>query len=175
MEQFKGNTVGAILDEIAGKYPEKEAIVFKNRRITFSELQYQSNRFAKGLIHLGIRKGDKVSVWMNNNPEWIYAWFGSAKAGAVLVSINTRFKNKELEYVLSQSDSTTIIFKDLVYKTNYFEVFTELCPELKFSDKGELSSQKFPMLKNVICVAKESFSGAFSFRELEWLRCGRLR
>ena len=163
MEQFKGSTVGAILDEIAGKYPKKEAIVFNDRRITFRELQYQSNRFAKGLMHLGIRKGDKVSVWMNNNPEWIYAWFGSAKTGAVLVSFNTRFKSKELEYILSQSDSTTIIFKDSVYKTNYFEMFTELCPELKFSAKGGLSNQKFPMLKNVICVASKSFSGAFSF------------
>jgi len=166
MEQFKSNTVGAILDELADKYPEKEAVVFKDRRVTYRELQYQSNRFAKGLMHLGIKKGDKVSVWMNNNPEWVYAWFGSAKAGAVLVSINTRFKSKELEYVLSQSDSTTIIFKDVVYKTHYLEAFTELCPELTSSTIGELSSQKFPMLKNVICVANKSFPGTFSFEGL---------
>lgn len=166
MEQFKSNTVGAILDELAGKYPEKDAIVFKDRRITYKELQYQSNRFAKGLMHLGIRKGDKVSVWMNNNLEWVCAWFGSAKAGSVLVSINTRFKSKELEYVLSQSDSATIIFKDVVYKTNFFEVFTELCPELTSSTEGRLSSHKFPMLKNVICVANKSFPGVFSFEGL---------
>ena len=166
MEQFKGNTVGSILDELAGKYPKTEAVVFKDRRITYSQLQYQSNRFAKGLMHLGTRKGDKVSVWMNNNLEWVYAWFGSAKAGAVLVSINTRFKIKELEYVLSQSDSTTILFKDVVYKTNYFEAFTELCPELTSSTKGGLSSQKVPMLRNVICVANKSFPGTYSFEGL---------
>jgi len=166
MEQFKSNTVGAILDELAGKYPEMEAVVFKDCRVTYRELQYQSNRFAKGLMHLGIRKGDKVSVWMNNNLEWVYAWFGSAKAGAVLVSINARFRSNDLEYVLYQSDSTAIIFKDLVYKMNYFEAFTELCPELKFSAKGGLSSQKFPMLRNVICVANKSFPGTYSFEGL---------
>jgi fatty-acyl-CoA synthase len=166
METFKGKTVGAVFDEIAGKYGEKEAFIFEDQRITYRELQERSNHFAKGLIALGIRKDDKVSVWMNNRPEWIYAWLASAKSGAVFVSVNSRFKIHELEYVLSQSDSSTLLFKDLVHKTNYYEMFASLCPEVKSSVPGKLSSAKFPLLKNIIGVASKPYPGFFSVEDV---------
>ena len=136
METIRSRTVGAAFDEIASKYADKDAIVFHDQRITYQLLQERANRFAKGLLRLGVRPDDKVAVWMPNNPEWIYAFLASAKIGAVFVSVNSRFKTHELEYVLSRSDSTTVVFQDRLDRTDYLEIFRQLCPERRLCRPG---------------------------------------
>lgn len=103
---------------------------------------------------------------MNNNPEWIYAFLASAKIGSVFVSVNARFKMQELEFVLRQSDSTTLLFKAQVHKTHYYEMFAGLCPEMKSSSPGMLSSAKFPLLRNVIGVSPNHSPEVFSVDEI---------
>lgn len=166
MEKIQSQTVGAAFDEIAAKYPDKEALVYNGQRITYRKLQHQANRLAKGWIALGLKKDDKISVWMNNNPEWIYAFLASAKIGSVFVSVNARFKAQEMEFVLRQSDSTTLLFKAQIHKTNYYEMFLNLCPEMKTSDPGKLASAKFPRLRNVICLSPGKLPGTFSIDEI---------
>lgn len=180
MEIIGSHTVGAAFDEVAARYAEKDAIVFHDQRITYRVLQERANRFAEGLLTLGVRRDDKIAVWMPNNPEWVYAFLASAKIGAVFVSVNSRFKTHELEYVLSQSDSTTVIFQDRLDKTNYFEIFRQLCPELASCRPGALRSPKFPLLSNVICRTDGVCPGAIPFDEaMEMGGCelpaGRLR
>jgi fatty-acyl-CoA synthase len=166
VETIRSSTVGAAFDEIAEKYPEKEAIVFQDQRITYRLLQERANCFAKGLLRLGVKKDDKVAVWMPNNLEWVYAFLGSAKAGTVFVSVNSRFKTHELEYVLSQSDCTTVVFQDRLYKTDYLEMFQQLCPEVVSCSPGGLRSPKFPLLNNVICRTGSAWPGIFTFEEM---------
>ena len=165
METIRSRTVGAAFDEIASKYPEKDAIVFHDQRITYRLLRERANRFAKGLLRLGVRRDDKVAVWMPNSPEWVYAFLASAKIGAVFVSVNSRFKTHELEYVLTQSDSTTVVFQDRLDKTNYLEIFRQLCPELASCRPGALRSPKFPLLINVICRTDGVCPGVIPFDE----------
>jgi len=57
---------------------------------------------------LGVKRGDHIAVWAYNVPEWVLLQFASAKIGAILVTVNTYYKSHELEYLLKQSDSTTL-------------------------------------------------------------------
>jgi fatty-acyl-CoA synthase len=159
-------SMGRHINETVAKYPNKEALVFQNERITYRELGETSDKFAKGLLKLGVKKGDHVCIWMLNCPQWIYAHHGIFKLGATLVPTNTRFKTGELEYILRQSDSSTLIFKDtLLGKVSPVEMLAELIPEIEGSDPGKLESTRFPKLKNVICLGSRH-KGMFSYDDI---------
>ena len=98
-EWFEKRTLGSLLDDAARRFAAREALCFEGNRWTFEELRADVNRTAQGLLNLGVQAGDKVSLWMNNCPEWIYSMFAVAKIGAVLVPINTRFRTNDMEYV----------------------------------------------------------------------------
>jgi fatty-acyl-CoA synthase len=103
---FPKRTIGSLVDERATRDGAREALVFEGRRWTFAELARDVDAVARGITDLGIGPGDKVSLWMMNRPEWIYAALAVMRIGAVLVPINTRFRTDDAAYVLSQSDST---------------------------------------------------------------------
>ncbi|HQJ07958.1 MAG TPA: AMP-binding protein, partial [Deltaproteobacteria bacterium] len=109
MEHFREITMGQLLDEAASLYPDNEALVFRatSLRQTYTEFRRTCRDVAKGLMSIGVKKGDHVSVWTTNVPEWIYLQFGLGIVGAVLVTVNINYKSSELEYILGQSDSTT--------------------------------------------------------------------
>ena len=105
-------TLGDLVDEAARRFGSREALCFEGQRWTFNQLQEDINRAARGLLQLGIQPGEKVTLWLPNRPEWVHLLFAVAKIGAVLVPINTRFRTSDLEYILHQSDSTTLITVD---------------------------------------------------------------
>ncbi len=67
------------------------------------------NNVAKGLLAIGVKKGDKVAIWATNYPQWILLQFATARIGAILVTVNTNYKTYELKYILQQSDSMTLV------------------------------------------------------------------
>ena len=71
---------------------------------------------------LGIKKGDHIAVWAYNVPEWVYLQFASAKIGAILVTVNTYYKSHELEYLLKQSDATSLFLVDEFKGVNYLDI-----------------------------------------------------
>ena len=152
MDELLNITLGDLLDEMAEKYPDHEAVVYTDRpfRKTYSELRDLCNQVAKGLMAIGIKRGDHVAIWATNYPEWILAQFATAKIGAVLVTVNTNYKIFELEYLLRQSDSSTLILTDGFKDSNYIEIINQLCPELKDSEPGNLKNPSFHYLKNII-------------------------
>ena len=81
---------------------------------------------------------------MPNCLEWVYTYFAVAKVGAVLVPVNTRFKSHEAEYLVGQSDSTTLIVSDKFLNIDFMAMVTELCPELAPASPGQLSAARFP-------------------------------
>src|SRR5512136_2571925 len=107
MEDLLNITMGNLLDGIAAKYPGNEAVVYTTRpfRKTWAEFRDTCNEAAKGLLAMGIGKGDHVAIWATNYPEWLVTMFATAKIGAVLVTVNTSYKIYELEYLLKQSDA----------------------------------------------------------------------
>ncbi len=91
---------GDLPGEMALKFPQREALVFEQQRYTFAELDREVDRAAKALMALGVETGDHVSLWLNNRAEWLFLMFGLAKVGAVQVPVNTRFRTKDLKYVV---------------------------------------------------------------------------
>src|ERR1700741_620095 len=100
---FGKQVIGQLPAEAARRWGSREAICWKGRRVSFADLSAGVDRFAKGLIALGVQPGDKVALWMLNRPEWMEAALAVMKIGAVLVPINTRFRTEDVAYVLDQS------------------------------------------------------------------------
>ena len=111
-EWFGKRTFAELLDRTAESWGPREALVHDGRRITFAELKTETDVVARWLIAIGIGLGDKVVLWMPNRPEWLYTIFALSKIGAVFVPVNTRFRANDLEYVVRQSDATTLITAD---------------------------------------------------------------
>lgn len=154
MSDFINKTLGDFLDDIAAKYPTSDALIHheKNIRYTYQEFNEVCRKIAKGFMKMGIKKGDHIAVWATNYPEWVVAMFAAAKIGAVLVTVNTNYKVFEFEYLMRQSDSSTLLLINSFKDSNYLEILNELCPELATSKPGELKSEALPLLKNVISL-----------------------
>jgi fatty-acyl-CoA synthase len=153
------------VNRVSEEYVDKEAIVCEDVRISYKDLRDHVDRVARAFLALGIRKDDKVSIWLYNCPEWIFVQLALGKIGAILVPINTRFKLKELEYALLQSDSKVLVTMDRFLNIDFAQIAYETIPELKASLPGELRSDKFPVLEYVICLKKKSMPGMLPWED----------
>lgn len=160
--------VGELLALLARDYPENEALIYPDLglRYDFSRLEALAREIAKGLLSLGIEPGERVALWAPNIPEWIVLQFALAKIGAVLVTVNTSLRGAEIEYLLKQSESGTLItvagFKDV----DYVETISEIVPELQRSEEGSLRSAKLPFLRNVIFIGDVEPKGMIRYDSL---------
>ncbi len=161
-------TIGQILSETVEKNPDNEALIYVERGLRFSYREFDdfTDQLAKGLIRHGVKKGDHVAVWANNVPEWIQLQFGLAKIGAVLITVNTFYKSHELEYLLKQSDATTLIIVQGYRDVDYVETVNDVVPDLRESTPGDLNSEKFPTLKNVVYVGNFTPRGMLNFKDV---------
>jgi fatty-acyl-CoA synthase len=168
MSRLINVTIGKLLDEMAENYPDNEALVYHERglRFTYREFNEVCRQVAKGLLKLGIRKGDNISIWAYNVPEWVILQFASAKIGAVLVTINTSYKSAELEYILNQSDSTSLFMVKSFKDTDYVATLNEVVPELASSVPGQLNSPKLPFLKTVVFIGGDTPAGMLNFAHI---------
>ncbi len=168
MVQHLDFTIGGLLDHIAVTYPDNDALVYPESGIRYSYRQFNDicRQVAKGLLRLGIRKGDHVAIWAYNVPEWVILQFATAKIGVVLVTVNTAYKSAELEYLLNQSDSTTLFMVRSWKDTDYVVTLNEVVPELATAQPGTLSTSKLPFLKNVVFIGEETPAGMLNFERI---------
>ncbi|EIM62977.1 AMP-binding protein [Desulfobacter postgatei] len=164
-------TIGQIFDRTVEKYPDNPAVVYVDRdfRLTYRQFATYVDETAKGLMALGIKKGEKVGIWATNVPYWVILQFATAKIGAVLLTVNTNYKTAELEYLLSQSDCENLFLIDGYQDTDYISTIYELVPELKTCQRGHLKSEKFPHLKRVIFLGPEKHRGMYTTPEIRAL------
>lgn len=165
---FTEDTLGDFLEKQVEKYPERDFMVYpdRNLRFTYKDFDVRVNMLAKGLLTLGIGKGDHVGIWAKNVPDWLTFMFATAKIGAVLVTVNTAYKGHELEYVLKQSDMKTLAIIDGYQDVDYIDIIYELVPELKTQERGCLKSEEFPFLEHVIYIGQEKHRGMYNTNEL---------
>ncbi|MCY7844594.1 AMP-binding protein [Bacillus haynesii] len=161
-------TIGKLLEKTAVNTPDHEAVVYPDRglRYTYRQFDQLCRKVAKGLMALGIDKGEHVAIWASNTPEWLTTQFASAKTGAVLVTVNTNYQLSELEYVLKQSDATTLILMESYRGTSYIDILYKLIPELKESEPGKLASERLPFLKNIILMGDKRHPGMYLWDDL---------
>lgn len=168
MVQHLNFTIGGLLDHIAITYPENDGLVYPERKIRYSYKQFNNvcRQVAKGLLKLGIKKGDHVAIWADNVPEWVILQFATAKIGVVLVTVNTAYKSAELEYLLQQSDSNTLFMIGSWKDTDYVATLHEVVPELVAAQDGNVSTAKLPFLKRVVFIGKETPTGFLNFERI---------
>ena len=148
-------TFPQLLNRVAEEFPDQ--IAFKYTTLdytrTYSEFQADVDAFARALISMGVKKGDKVAIWATNVPAWFITFWASIEVGAVLVTVNTAYKIHEAEYLLRQSDTHTLVMIDGHKDSNYVEIIKEICPELATHTPGEpLHARRAPFLRNIITV-----------------------
>ncbi len=162
-------TIGQLIDSVANQFGESDALKYHTYDIDYNYNQFRdvSIAVAKGLMALGIQKGENVAIWANNIAEWVYTQFGSAKMGAVLVTVNTSYRNFELEYLMKQSEATTLIMiGGVIADDEYLKVVNEVCPELKKCEPGKLECQNLPDFKRVIYIGEEELPGMYNWKDV---------
>jgi len=164
-------TVGGLLEAAAARNPGHEALVYHHAGLRFSyrELNDRCDSVARGLLQSGIGKGDRVAVWARNLPEWVVLQFATAKIGAVLVTINTRYRSTELEYVLRQSDATALFLEAAIGDNDFVAALNHVVPELPRSVPGQLRSESLPFLRQVFFFGQTVPKGMIGFSDLERL------
>ncbi len=103
------------LSDVATEQPNKTALSFYGYDMTYSELDEAINRFSVGLKSLGVKRGDRVAIYMENCPQFVISYFGVLQAGGIVVSLNPMFKHAELEYELNDSGAETLVALDVIY------------------------------------------------------------
>jgi fatty-acyl-CoA synthase len=156
---FAEGTAASLLDVAARRWPQGEAIVFGDERVTFADFRARAERLARGLRALGIAAGDKVAIWLPNRPAWFVIQQACARLGAVVVALNPRYRAHELSYILGQSDAIALFVTDHLGAIDYFETLREVLPELAHAVPGEIEAAKFPRLQHVIVDADDPYPG----------------
>lgn len=158
-------TIGAMLKDTASASPDIQAVTYTTMpfRRTWAELDNETDRIAKGLLALGLRKGDHLAIWATNVPEWLLTLFATAKIGVVLVTVNTNYKSFEIEYLLKQSDSKALVLISEFKDCNYTNIITRLCPEIRDAKDGYVTSNRFPLLERIIHAGNDTPEGMLPF------------
>ncbi|MBQ9451823.1 MAG: AMP-binding protein [Desulfovibrio sp.] len=161
-------TLGQVLDHTVVRYPDNDAVVYPDRgyRLTWREFGELVDTFAKGLMALGVQKGEKVAVWATNVPYWVALQFATAKIGAILLTVNTNYREHELRYLLTQSECENIFLIDRMRDHDYLETLYRIAPELRTQSRGHFHCKSLPHLKRVCYLGAEKFRGMYSVPEI---------
>lgn len=161
-------TLGQWLEQWADLTPDQEFIVYadRNLRFTYAQFNERVNALAKGLMAIGVTAGSHVGIWALNVPDWNTFLFATAKIGAVLVTVNTNYKQHELEYLVEHADLHTLCISDGTFESDFISMSYELLPEVKTQQRGHVSSLKFPKLKNIVYIGQEKHRGLYNTSEL---------
>lgn len=165
-----GLCIGEVLDRTAALYPENPALISRhqNRRFSYRQFLEEVELTARGLLRLGVGKGDCAGIWSTNSAEWVITQFAAAKVGAVLVNINPANREFELEYVLRQSECQTLLLIQGFRDCDYVQTVRNICPELAGGQPGKLKAEKLPDLKNLIFLGDQAApAGMYHWNDLQ--------
>jgi fatty-acyl-CoA synthase len=161
-------TIGAKLDAVAAATPDAEALIVprQNIRWTYDRLRRETDAFAAGLIALGLRPGDRIGIWSQNNFEWVVTQFATAKAGLILVNINPAYRAHELEYALNKVGCVALILAASFKTSDYLAILAGLAPEIADCAPGALRAARLPDLRTVIRMGAEISPGMYNFGQI---------
>ena len=164
-------TLGQLLDQTIARCGVNDAVVYADRdfRLTWYEFGEEVDRLARGLMALGVKRGEKIALWATNVPHWVVLMFAAAKIGAILLPLNTNYKLSEMDFALRQSETENIFIINGYRDCDYVHVLYELVPELREQPRGELHSEKYPNLKRVFFLGAEKHRGIYSMNEVKSL------
>ena len=154
-----GETIGQCLDRIAATFGDRDALVSCHQQVRYSylELHTEVERVARGLLALGVARGDRVGIWSANRAEWVITQYAAAKAGAILVNVNPAYRLRELEYALVQSGVSVLIAAQRFRNTDYAAILRELVPT------------RVPSLRTLVYLDSDEHPGALNWEGLRSL------
>ncbi len=161
-------TIGQLLDEAIERFGDNDAVVYVDRdyRQSYKEFGHTVDELAKGLMALGIKKGEKIAIWASNVPYWVALQFASAKIGAILVTVNTNYREHELEYLLRHSECENLFIVDGIRDHDFVQTLYKIAPELRTQSRDQFSSSTFPHLRRIFYLGHEKHRGMYSIPEL---------
>ncbi len=150
-------TLGELLDVRAAATPDREAAVDcgQNRRFTYRELKEASDALALSLIHIGLEKGDKVAVIMDNCWENILCKVAVEKAGGITVNLNIHEKGEMLERLLKGADVKILLVRQGIKSREHMDLLYEICPELRDCTPDSVCCSRLPSLRTVIVTDRQ--------------------
>ena len=165
MEKWLRITVGDLLDEVTLRFPSREALIDipQGRRYSYQEFLKIVNQLARGFLKLGITKGEHLALWTTNRSEAIITEFAAAKIGAVLVNVDANAQPRQLEYLLRQSDSQSLIMSEETKGAEHIEMIRQLCPEVDTSEPGQLNCRALPGLRRLILISDGNRGGMMTW------------
>jgi fatty-acyl-CoA synthase len=159
MPPYRDLTIGALLTHLAAALPDQEALVYSDHhlRLSFAALETEARLIARGLMAIGVARGERVALWATNVPEWVVLQFALAKIGAVLVTVNTALRAHEVDYLLRQSEAGTVITIGGFRDVDYVDVLRTI---------GALGESKLPDLKRAIFIGADHPAGLLPYDAL---------
>ena len=160
-------TFPQVLDEMVAHFPDQYAFKYTTLDYTrtYSQFRDDVDNCARALVALGVQRGTHVAVWATNVPQWYITFWATVKIGAVLVTVNTAYKIHEIEYLLKQSDTHTLVMTEGAKDCHYGEIVAQLCPELAGRTQGPLHAKRLPFLRNVVTVGYHQ-AGCLTWEEM---------
>ena len=149
-----GETLGASFDRTVARWGDRPGLIVRSQNIrwSYAELGARAQRFAAGLLALGIEPGERVGIWSLNNAEWLLTQLATAKAGIILVNINPAYRTTELEYALNKVGVAALVTATAFKTSDYMAMLHDVLPELAGSAPGELRAARVPTLRTVIQI-----------------------
>jgi len=163
-----GLTIGEMFDRIVAQYSHREALVVCHQglRYTYRQLREAVDECARGLMALGLEKGERIGIWSPNRAEWTITQFATSKIGAILVNINPSYRLHELEYALKQSGCAMLVIAPEFRTSDYTAMLYTLAPELRDSQPGALQAAALPDLRSVIRLSDARVPGLYTWGDL---------
>jgi len=165
---LREQTLGQLLDATAARFPDNDAMVYVDRgyRQTWREFVQTVDDLAKGLMALGIRKGEKVAIWATNVPYWVAVQFATAKIGAILITVNTSYREHEVRYLLTQSECENLFIIDGFRDHDFIQTLYAVAPELRTRTRENMKTATLPHLRRVFFLGLEKQRGMYSIPEV---------
>ena len=154
------------MEKSAELWPNHEALVYPGpgQRYTWAELKAEADSLAQGLMALGVAKGERIALWAGNVPQWLTVMYAAAEIGAVLITVNTHYRQQEIHYLLSQSEADYLVMMESFRGYSYLEAIRNIVPEL--GRAGNLASAALPHLKKIISLGPSPGPGFHTYAEV---------
>jgi fatty-acyl-CoA synthase len=161
MTELRSITIGDLFDQQATTTPDRLYFAHhtRNEEYSYGEFKQLVDAGAKGLLALGIGKGDNVAIWAGNVTEWIVTQFATAKIGAVLVTVNPSYQSAELEYLLAQSRTRALVMAPEFRGTDYVAMLRRALPMIEMASPGFVESDGYPSFREAILIEGDQGAG----------------
>ncbi len=162
------DTIGRIFEQTALKFAARDALIVPHQEVcwTYGELKERVDALARGLLALGLNRGDRIGIWAPNCAEWTITQFASASTGLILVNINPAYRLSELEFCLNKVACRALVIAEGLKSSDYLSMLRTLAPELDHCGANGLKSARLPHLQWVIRLGNAATAGCVNFESV---------